>query len=331
MKRRKFITLLGGAAAAWPFAALAQQGTQERMRRIAVLVGYADNDPEGQRNVSALVERLAELGWRQGHNASIDVRFAAGDAARIGAYTTELLALAPDVIVCHSYRVLSALRTATRTVPIVVAQASDPVDTGLVASTPRPGGNITGFFTFEHSVGGKWLELLKEAAPRLERVLVMAHPGNASAVAHLKSIIDAAPSLGVEAQPGGVGDVADFEAVIAAFAREANAGIIVPPDPFNMTHRDAIIASAARHRLPAVYPYRAYVVAGGLMSYGTNLSQRYRQAASYVDRILKGANPAELPAQAPAKFEFAINLKTAATLGLSVPPTVIALADEVIE
>jgi putative ABC transport system substrate-binding protein len=331
VKRREFITLLSGTAAAWPLGAGAQLAAQERMRRIAVLVGYADNDPEGQRNVSALVERLAELGWRQGHNVSIDVRFSAGDAARIGAYTTELLALAPDVIVCHSYRVLSALRTATRTVPIVVAQASDPVDTGLVASTPRPGGNITGFFTFEHSVGGQWLELLKEAAPRLERVLVMAHPGNASAIAHLKSIIDAAPSLGVEARPAGVRNVADFEAVIAAFAREANAGIIVAPDPFNMTHRDAIIASAARHRLPAVYPYRAYVVAGGLMSYGTNLAQRYRQAASYVDRILKGERAADLPVQMPTNFELVINLKTVKALRLDLPAVLLARADEVIE
>jgi putative ABC transport system substrate-binding protein len=324
--RRQFITLLGGAAA-WPLALRAQQ----RMRRVGVLVGYADKDPEGQRNVAALIERLAELGWQHEHNVSIDVRFASGDAARIGAYTAELLALEPDVIVCHSYRVLTALRTATGTVPIVVAQASDPVDTGIVAGTARPGGNITGFFTFEHSVGTKWLELLKEAAPRLERVLVIAHPENASAGAHLKSIIDAAPSFGVEARPGGVRGGTDFEATIVAFAREANGGMIVVPDPLNMTHRHAIVAAAARHRLPAVYPYRAFAAAGGLMSYGTNLAQRYRQTASYVDRILKGASTGDLPVQMPTNFEFIINLKTAKALGLKIPPMLLARADEVIE
>jgi putative tryptophan/tyrosine transport system substrate-binding protein len=328
MKRRDFITLLGGAAVAWPLAARAQQG--ERIRRIGVLINLSADDVEGKARVAALLQELGQLGWSHDRNMQVDIRWAPVDTdART--YATELVALAPDVIVASGNVSVAALRQVTRTVPIVFALVIDPVASGFVESLARPGGNATGFSTFEYSLSGKWLELLKEIAPNVTRVAVLRDLVMPQGSGQLGAIQSVAPSLGVELSPISVDDADTVERTVAAFARSANGGLIVTPSPWTLNHRDLIAALAARHRLPAIYPLSYFVTSGGLMSYGPNSVDQLRRAAGYVDRILKGEKPADLPVQAPTKYELVINLKTAKALGLEIPPTVLARADEVIE
>ena len=328
MKRRAFITLLGGAAT-WPFAARAQQ--TERVRRIGLLMVHVESDQEGQTLAAAFREGLLKSGWTEGLNIRIDTRWAGGDLDRARSLATELVALAPDVIVTGGASYVTALLQATRTVPIVFATATDPVGGGLVASLARPGGNVTGFTLFEYGTSGKWLELLKQIAPGMTRAAVIRDPSITSGTGQFAAIQAVAPSLGVELTPVDARDASGIEQNIAGFARGSNCGLIVTASPSAFRRRELIIALAARHRLPAVYPIRASVASGGLISYGTDeIEQQYR-AAGYVDRILKGEKPADLPVQAPTKYQLAINLKTAKALGLTIPPTLLALADEVIE
>jgi putative tryptophan/tyrosine transport system substrate-binding protein len=329
MERRKFIMLLGGAAAAaWPLAALAQRS--ERMRRIGVLVsGLAADDPEWQARGTAFVQGLQELGWADGRNVRVEYRFGLGDPDRLRKSAAELVALAPDVILAGGGVAVPALQQATRTLPIVFANVGDPVGLGLVSTLARPGGNTTGFMTVELGVSGKWLELLKQIAPRVTRVAVLRSfvPAGIGALSAIQAV---APSHGVELTPVGIRDADEIERGITAFARGLNDGLIVTGQ-LQRNLREAITALAARHRLPAIYPYRAFVIAGGLISYGPDQADPYRKAAGYVDRILKGEKPADLPVQAPTRFELVINLTTAKALGLTVPDTVLARADEVIE
>ena len=329
MRRREFITLLGGAAAAWPLAARAQQG--ERMRRIGVLLPAAADDPEFQARVGAFLQGLAQLGWTIGRNVRIDTRWATTNAADIRRHAAELAALAPDVILAHGASTVGPLLQATRTVPIVFPVVGDPVGAGFVDSLARPGGNATGFMTFEYSLSGKWLELLKQIAPGVTRVAVLRDPAIASGTGQFGAIQAVAPSLRVEVSPVNVRDAGEIERAVAAFARSSNGGLIVTASALAALHRDLIITLAARHKLPAVYYERYFVAAGGLISYGPDYVDQYRRAAGYVDRILKGEKPADLPVQAPTKYELVINLKTAKALGLDVPPTLLARADEVIE
>jgi putative ABC transport system substrate-binding protein len=312
--RREFITLLGGAAAVWPLAARTQQPA---MRRIGVLTGFAENDPEAQRRVTAFLERLRELGWIDGRNARIDYRWGSGDASRIRAYAAELVRLAPDVILVNSSSVLRPLQQETRSIPIVFLQVSDPVVSGFVASLAHPGGNITGFTPAETSMGGKWLEVLKEVAPGVNAAAVIV--SSASTVAMWRAAEAVAPALGVRLTISPVRDGAEIEHAVEDFAQQSNGGLIVLADPITNVHRKLIISLAARHRLPAIYSYRYFVTDGGLISYGIDPADSYRQAASYVDRILKGDKPGDLPVQQPTKFELVINLKTAKTLGLTIP------------
>jgi len=333
MKRREFITLFGGAAAVssvyWPIAARAQQ--PERMRRIGVLTGTAADDPEAQARQAAFVQGLAQLGWTDGRNVRIDARWTAGNAADTRKYAAELVALAPDVILVGGGASIGELLQATRSVPIVFAFVPDPVGSGFVDSLARPGGNATGFMQFEYSLCGKWLELLKEIAPGVTRAAVLWDPAITAGIGQFAVIQSVAPSLGVEVIPAKVRDATEIERAIAAFARTANGGLIVTGSALAAIHRELIITLAARHKLPAVYFERRFVVGGGLISYGANFVDQYRQAAGYVDRILKGEKPADLPVQAPTKYETVLNLKTAKALGLDVPPSVLARADEVIE
>ena len=330
MKRREFITLLGGAAAAWPLAARAQQG--ERVRRIGVLVASAADDPQFQTWVGAFLQGLAQLGWTDGRNVRIDIRWATTNADDLRRHAAELAALAPDVLVAATGTATAApLLQATRTVPIVFVQVIDPVGAGFVASLARPGGNATGFTSFEYGLSGKWLELLKQIAPSMTRAAVLRDPAVASGIGQFAAIQAVAPSLGVELSPVDARDAPEIERAVTAFARSGNGGLIVTPSPAAARHRDLIATLAARHRLPAVYGSRHYVAAGGLISYGPDLIDQYRRAAGYVDRILKGEKPADLPVQAPTKYELVINLKTAKALGLDVPPPLLARADEVIE
>jgi ABC-type uncharacterized transport system substrate-binding protein len=329
IKRRDFITLLGGAAAAWPLAARAQQ--RERMRRVGVLMTLAADDPEGLARVTAFAQGLQELGWRDGRDVRIDYRWAAGDAGRFQRYAQELLALAPDVTLATALPSVVALQQTTHTVPIVFVGVADPVGAGLVESLARPGGNTTGFSLFEYGISGKWLELLKEIAPRVTRVAIMRDPSITSGPAQFAAIQSVARSFGVELSPVGVRDAGEIERGVSAFARTPNGGLIVTGGPLTAVHRDLIIALAARSRLPAVYPYRYFVTSGGLMSYGPNVVDHYRRAAGYVDRILKGEKPADLPVEEPTKYELAISLKTAKALGIEIPPMLLARADEVIE
>jgi putative ABC transport system substrate-binding protein len=329
MKRREFITLLGGAAVAWPVAARAQQG--ERVRRIGVAMGNRERDGSMGPNLAAFREAFRDLGWIEGRNVATTYRYADGDLQRMRANAAEMVALKPDVIVAQGTQVVAALRRETSTIPVVVVQASDPVGTGLVGNVAQPGGNITGFATFEHSIGGKWLGLLKEVAPDVERVLVIKHPENPATAAYMRSIETVASSLKVRIAPGGQRSATEIERAIDSFAREPNGGLILPPDPLSLSNREFIIALAARHRLPAVYPYRAFAAAGGLMSYGIDLADNYRRAAGYVDRILKGSKPAELPVQLPTKFELIVNLRTAKELGLNIPESFLLNAHEIIE
>jgi putative ABC transport system substrate-binding protein len=329
MKRRGFIALLGGAAAAWPLAARAQQG--ERIRRIGVLHSLASDDPEGQARLTAFVQGLQELGWTDGRNVRIDYRWAAGDAERARRYAAELVALAPDVILAHGGSIVPSLLQATRTVPIVFTQTPDPVGAGFVNSLARPGGNVTGFTGFEYGISAKWLELLKEIAPRVTRAAVIRDAAIASGTGQWGALQSVAPSFGVELSPVNMSDAGEIERAVAAFARSPNGGMILTASTLAVIHRELIITLAARYRLPVVYWNRFYVTAGGLISYGPDSIDPHRRAAGYVDRILKGEKPADLPVQAPTKYELAINLKTAKTLGLDVPTSLIARANEVIE
>jgi ABC-type uncharacterized transport system substrate-binding protein len=328
VRRRNFITLLGGAAA-WPLAARAQQ--PDRVRRIGLLLGHAADDPESQARNAAFLRGLSELGWTVGRNVRIDYRWAAGDADNIRKYAAELVALAPDVILGAGNPIVAALQQATGTLPIVFAGVADPVGAGFVASLARPGGNVTGFTPFEFSISGKWLELLKELAPGVTRVAVVRDAAQVSGGAQWGAIQAVAPSLGVELRPVGMRDAGEIESGVSAFAREPNGGLIATAGLLSVIHQELIITLAARHKLPAVYYYRFFVTAGGLVSYGPDPHDQYRRAASYVDRILKGEKPADLPMQGPTKYELVINLKTAKSLGLEVPTTVLARADEVIE
>jgi putative ABC transport system substrate-binding protein len=329
MIRRAFITLLGGAAVAWLGAAGAQQG--ERMRRIGVLMGQAEDDPEAQARVAAFQQSLQRLGWSDGRNVRIDSRWAAGDADRTRRYAAELIALAPDVILAPGSFTMGPLLQATRTVPIVFVHVPDPVGAGFVDSLARPGGNATGFILFEYATSAKWLELLKQVAPGVTRVAVIRDPALTSGTGQFAAVQAVAPSLGVEVSPINVRDAAEIERAITAFARSPNGGLILTGSALSQVHRQTIIALAARHKLPAIY-YERYVVAeGGLISYGPSLVDQFQRAAGYVDRILKGEKPADLPVQTPTKYELAINLKTAKALGLTVPPMMLARADEVIE
>jgi putative ABC transport system substrate-binding protein len=328
MRRREFIALFG-AAAAWPLAARAQQ--RERMRRIGVLMTLAADDPEGQARLTAFVQGLQELGWTDGRNVQIDYRWSAGDAERIRRYAAELAALAPDIILAGGGAVVPSLLQATRTIPIVFTQTPDPVGAGFVESLARPGGNVTGFTVFEYGIGAKWLELLKEIAPHVTRAAVIRDAAIASGIGQWGAIQTAAPSFGVELRPVDVRDASEIERAVAAFARSPNGGVIVAASTLAIVHRELITTLAARHKLPAVYSNRFFVRSGGLISYGPDSVDPHRRAAGYVDRILKGEKPADLPVQAPTKYELAINLKTAKALGLEVPPSLLARADEVIE
>jgi putative ABC transport system substrate-binding protein len=330
MKRRQFITLIGGAAAAWPLTTRAQQ--RERMRRIGVLLPAAADSPEFQAYVAAFHQGLALLGWTIGRNVRIDTRWTGDNVEDARKFAAELAALAPDVILAHGGATVGAMLQATRAVPIVFPVASDPVAAGIVDSLARPGGNATGFMTAEYSMGGKWLDLLKQIAPGVTRVAVLRNPANPSQTAQFGAIQAVAPSLRVEVTPVNTRDAGEIERAVAAFARAPDGGLITTAGGAGLTlHRDLIITLAARHKLPAVYSERFFVATGGLVSYGPDYVDQYRQAAGYVDRILKGEKPADLPVQIPTKYELVINLKTAKALGLTVPASLLARADEVIE
>jgi len=327
MRRREFISLLGSAAAAWPISVRAQQG----VRRIGIVMNLAADDPEGQARVAAFLQGMQEAGWVVGRNARIDIRWGMGDPERIRKNVTELVALAPDAIFATTLPIVVGLQQATRSVPIVFAGLFDPVGAGLVASLARPGGNTTGFAAFEYGLSVKWLELLKQVAPRVTRVAVLRDSLTPVGIGQLAAIQGVAPSFGVELTPLVVRDADEIEPAVAAFARGPDDGLIVTIGTLTDAHRDVIGKLAARYRLPAVYPFPFFVRSGGLISYGTDIIDLYRRAAGYVDRILKGEKPADLPVQQPTKIQLAINLKAAKALGLEVPPTLLAHADEVIE
>jgi putative tryptophan/tyrosine transport system substrate-binding protein len=329
VKRRDFIKLIGGGAAAWPLAAGAQQ--PERMRRIGALMYLAADDPESPAYVAAFARGLEELGWIEGRNIQIDYRWGGGELDRIRKYAAELVALAPDVILVSSGSALAALQNVTRTLPIIFVTVSDPVGAGYVASLARPGANTTGFTLFEYSISGKWLELLKQIAPGMTRAAVIRDPSITSGTGQFAAIQAVAPSFGVELTPIDARDSSGIEQTIAGFARGSNDGLIVTASPSAARRRELIIGLAAKHRLPAVYPIRLFVANGGLMSYGPDEIDQHHRAASYVDRILKGEKPADLPVQHPTKYEFVINTQTAKALGIEVPPQLLARADEVIE
>jgi ABC-type uncharacterized transport system substrate-binding protein len=326
--RREFISLLGSAAA-WPLGAHAQQ--PERMRRIAVLMGYPEGDVEGQASAAAFVLRLQELGWTEGRNIQIETRWAGADPKKASTFAKELVEMTPDVIVPSTNLVTAILQQETSSIPIVFVLVGDPVGSGFVATMARPGGNLTGFSVFEPAIGGKWLEIFKEIAPNVSRVAFILHPETPVNVGFLRAAEAAAPPLGIKIAPLGVHTVAEIERGITEFAREPNGGLVVAPHAVTVGNRDVIIGLAARYRLPAIYGPRHYATSGGLISYGPNPIDPFRQGASYVDRILKGARPADLPAQFPTKYELVINLKTAKALGLTVPPSLLARVDEVIE
>jgi len=332
MRRREFLALLGGIAiAARPGMGRAQH--PGRTRRIAILLGVAESDPEAQSRVGALRQELERLGWVDGRNIRIEQRWTGGDAERLRAYTAELVASAPDVIVANPTPIVAALKQATRTIPIVFALVSDPVSSGFVESWAQPGGNITGFTSFESSMAGKWLQALKQMAPRVTQVTVVFNPETAASGGEifLRPLEEAASPFGFQVRPARVRSAAEIAGLGDPSASGGTTGLLVVPDIFTTNHRDEIIALAARQRLPALYPFRFFAASGGLMSYGIDTLDVFRRAASYVDRILKGAKVGELPVQGPAKFELAINMRTANSLGLTVPPSLLSLADEVIE
>jgi putative tryptophan/tyrosine transport system substrate-binding protein len=327
VRRREFMILLGAAVAVWPLAARAQQ--PDRVRRIGVLMGIAD-DFEGQARIAVFRQALQALGWSEGRNVQFIHRWSGGDVAHARQFAKELLALRSDVILTNSTPATVAVRDTTRTTPTVFVQVSDPVTAGVVQSLTRPGGNLTGFTNFDPSTAGKWLELLKPLAPNITRVAYLFNP-NTAPLLYAKAVETAAPLLSVKSFPAAVHNAVEIERALEQFARESDGALLVLPDLFNATNRQTIITLAARHRLPAVYPFRYFVTSGGLMSYGTELLDTYRQAASYVDRILRGERPSNLPVQQPTKFELVINLSIASALGLEVPRTLLARADEVIE
>ena len=329
MKRRDFIKVIGGTAATWPMAARAQQ--TERIRRIGMLMGQTANDPEFKSAVAAFVQALQLSGWTDGRNLKINYRWAGGNADDTRKYAAELVELKPDAILVSGSAAVGPLLQVNRAVPIVFVRVPDPVGAGYVDSLARPGGNATGFTNFEYGLSGKWLELLKEIAPRLTRAAVLRDATLVAGTGQFGAIQAVAPSLGVEVSPINVRDAPEIERAVTAFARSSNGGLIVTQSALALVHRDLIITLAARHKLPAVYIARLWVTRGGLMSYGAEITDEFRRAAGYVDRILKGAKPADLPVQAPTKYELTINLKTAKALGLTVPPILLARANEVIE
>jgi len=330
MRRREFITLLGGATSAWPLAAYAQQS--EHMRHIGVLMAFSENDPEAQSWAAGFREELGKLGWTEGHNIQIDTSWATADVELLQRSAKQLVALQPDLILTGSTPATAAMRQQTNTIPIVFAMVGDPVGSGFVASLSRPGGNLTGFTPIENSLGGKWVELLKEIAPRVATVAMVFDPAMAPfASYYLDPFKAAAASLGMAAIVSPVDDMATLEGVVAMSAREPNSGLIVMPDAFTIGHHEDITSLVARYRVPTVYPFRIFAEVGGLVSYGSSALDEFRRAASYADRILKGATPSELPVQTPIKFDLAINLKTAKALGLDVPSSIRLRADEVIE
>ena len=327
MRRREFLALAGGTAA-WPLAAHAQQ--PDRVRRIGVLMHVTEKDLDGQARLAAFVARLKELGWAEGRNLRLDIRWGPDDPVRYPRQAAELAALAPDVLVAPTSFTLAALQRATRNIPIVFVGVIDPVGAGFVASMAKPGGNTTGFIAFEYTIGAKWLELLKEIAPRVTRAAVLRDASNASGIGQFAAI-QAAGAVGIDLSVIALQDAAEVERAIAAFASGPNGGLVVTASPFGANRPEVIAALAARYKLPAVYPFRYFISAGGLMSYGADLISQSRPAAGYVDRILKGEKPADLPVQAPTKYDLVINLKTAKAIGLDIPATVLARADEVIE
>ena len=329
MRRREFIVLLGSATAAGPSAARAQQ--PERMRRVGVISALTADDSEALARNAAFLQGLGELGWTVGRNVRIDYRWSAGNLENSRKYAAELVALAPDVILAPSGANVGELQQASRTVPIVFAGVIDPVGSGFVDSLARPGGNATGFLLFEYSLSGKWLELLKQIAPSVTRAAVLRDTANPAGNAQLAAIQVVAQSLGVEVSPANMRDAGEIERAFAVFARHGNGGLIVTGSTSGTVHRNLIVTLAARHKLPAVYPFRFFVTGGGLISYGPDFIDQYRRAAGYVDRILKGEKPADLPVRAPTKYELAINVKAAKALGLTIPPALLARADEVIE
>ena len=329
MRRREFITMLGGAAGTWPLTVSAQPS--DPVRRIGVLLAIAESDPEAQRRIEAFRQGLQDRGWADGRNVLIEYRFGAADAGRIAAQVADLVAFKPDVIVGNSTPVVTALKKASRSIPVVFIQIIDPVGGGLVASLARPGGNLTGFSDFEFGTSSKWLELLKEISPGANQVAVLLQHGLAPNVGFLRALEDVAPSFGVQVTAVRVRDAAEIEHGLSTFARQSNSGLIVLPSPVSAVHRDTIITLTARYQLRAVYPFRYFVISGGLLSYGVDNVDLYRRGAAYVDRILKGTKPDDLPVQGPVKFELAINLKIAKELGLDLPPMLLARADEVIE
>jgi putative tryptophan/tyrosine transport system substrate-binding protein len=330
VRRREFITLLGGAAAAWPLAARAQRS--DRVRRIVFLHGIAENDPEAQARVVAFRQGLEALGWVESRNIQVQHRFSGGDFAQMQAYTAQVVDSSPDLIVASSSPVIAALKQATNTIPIVFAVVNDPLGQGFVASQARPGGNITGFTFVDFPMIGKWLELLKEIAPGVNRITLVFNPQTAAYYPiFLREFAAGAASLAAEVSATPVRDATEIEAAAAALAREPGGGLIAGPDPFLNARREVVMAMSTRHRLPVIFGFRRYVTEGALMSYGPDTVDIVRRSASYVDRILKGEKPADLPVQAPNRYELAINLKTTKALGLEVPPTLLARADEVIE
>jgi putative ABC transport system substrate-binding protein len=329
MRRRDFITVFGGAAA-WPLAARAQQG--DRVRRIGVLIALDENDPRAKSIVAALTQALADLGWTDGRNVQMDVRYASPDISRIRALAQELVGLQPDIIVTNGTTPgTAAVQEETRTIPIVFANVADPVASGIVARLDRPGGNVTGFALYEATLGGKWLELLSEIVPGLKRAAIMFNPDTAPISTYMPSLETAARSLKVAPAIAPVHSDTEIETAIIALGREPGGGLVVMPDTFMVAHRASIISAVARNNVPAVYWLSAFAIAGGLLSYGPDQGDLLRRAATYVDRILRGAKPSELPVQLPTKYEMVLNLKTAKALGLAVPPSIMLRADEVIE
>jgi putative ABC transport system substrate-binding protein len=329
MRRREFITLVGGAAAALPLAARAQQA--ERLRRVGVFMDLAENDAEGQARVAAFRKGLQDLGWTEGKNIRFEYRWTAGDPVLMRRYAAEMVGLAPEVVMNGGLPTLVAMQQETRTIPIVFAQVLDPVGAGFVESLARPGGNITGFVSFEYSMAGKWLDTLTHMAPRMTRIAAVRDLASPSEMGMLGAIQAVMPTFTMPFVVVGGRDAGEFERAIETFARDPNGGLIILPSPNTLVQRRVIMAMAARHRLPAIYPYGFFAREGGLVSYGIVPSDNFRRAAGYVDRILKGGKPGELPIQVPTKFELVINLKTAKELGLEVPPTLLGRADEVIE
>jgi len=329
VRRRQFITLLGAAAAAWPLAARAQQAG--RMRRVAALMPYTANDPQSQNRNAAFLQGLQQLGWTVGQNVQIDYRWSEGNEDDTRKYAAELVALAPDVIFTSESAAIGPLRRATRTIPIVFVLVPDPVGAGFVDSLARPGGNITGFTQFDYGIGAKWLEVLKEIAPNTTRAAVIRDPAITAGIGQWGAILSVSPSVAIEVSPVNLVDANEIDRGLTAFVRNPNGGLIVTGSALAIVHRDLIIALAARLRLPAVYYDRYFITAGGLISYGSNNVEQFRLAAAYVDRILRGEKPADLPVQAATKYELVINLKTAKALGLTVPDSLLARADEVIE